>query len=119
MDLYKKRCKSCTKDTPTIGKEKAEEYLKQLKEWRIGSDGTRIRKELKFSTYLEGLDFAYSVGKIAEEQGHHPDMYIGYKKVRISLITYAAGGLTENDFILASKIDHMYSNLDNNKDIPQ
>ena len=58
---------------------------------------------------MEGLNFVYAVGKLAEDEGHHPDMFLGYKKLRIILTTYAIGGLSENDFILATKIDQIQS----------
>ena len=66
-----------------------------------------IEKDFAFKTYLDGLNFVYSIGKLAEDEGHHPDIFIGYKKVRITLTTYSIGGLSENDFILAAKIDSL------------
>lgn len=86
--------------------EEAEQYLRILPGWTIKED--TIEKEYRFSSYLGGLDFAYAVGKIAEEQDHHPDILIRWRRVKLSLSTHSVKGLSENDFILAAQADLKY-----------
>lgn len=73
-------------------------------EWKV-VDGKKIHREFRFKNFVEALAFANNVGAIAEEEGHHPDLFVSYGKVGVELWTHAIGGLSENDFILAAKID--------------
>jgi len=84
---------------------KAEEYLKDISDWSLSEDAKKISKTFTFKNFKEALGFANKVGDIAEAEGHHPDMLVGWGKVHIELTTHAIGGLSENDFILAAKID--------------
>jgi len=81
--------------------EEASERLKDLPGW-IHQSGS-IQKEFRFKSYLAGLDFAYSLGKISDMENHHPDLFIGWRRVRVVLSTHAIKGLSQNDFILAAK----------------
>jgi 4a-hydroxytetrahydrobiopterin dehydratase len=86
----------------------AQEQLKNLNGWRLTHDGERIRKDWTVRHFMAGLDFFDAVAKLAEDDGHHPDLHLeGYRKVWIELWTHAIGGLSENDFILAAKIDQL------------
>lgn len=67
--------------------------------------GDEIKKDFKFKNFKESMDFVNKVAGVAESEGHHPDIYIFYDKVNLSLYTHAAKGLTENDFIMAAKIN--------------
>lgn len=67
----------------------------------------RIRKRFKFDSYMRGVDFVNKVAKLAESEGHHPDMYLGWRKVTVNLTTHNIGGLSENDFIMAAKINKL------------
>ena len=87
-------------------REQAERILERFPGWSIG-DGF-IQKDFKFKSYLEGLDFAYTVGKVAEEQNHHPDMKVGWRRVRVTLSTHVIKGLSMNDFIIAGKAEIEY-----------
>jgi 4a-hydroxytetrahydrobiopterin dehydratase len=89
-----------------ITRQDAELFLQILQGWVL-VDGA-IEKEFRFRSYLEGLDFAYSIGKIAEEQDHHPDIIVKWKRVKLSLSTHSVKGLSENDFILAAKSELKY-----------
>ena len=84
---------------------KAEEYLKEVSGWSLSSDAKKITKTFKFKNFKEALAFANKVGDIAEAERHHPDMLVAWGRVGIELTTNAIGGLSENDFILAAKID--------------
>ncbi len=81
--------------------EQSKEALKDLPDWTLKSGS--IEKEFRFKSYLAGLDFAYSIGKIAEEQDHHPDMAVRWRRVKLSFSTHSIGGLSQNDFIMAAK----------------
>src|SRR2546422_3772473 len=94
------------KGIPPMTKKEAEPLLQVLHGWTL-KDGS-IEKEFEFKSYLAGLDFAYSVGKIAEEQGHHPDIVIKWRRVRLILSTHSTKGLSENDFIVAAKSELRY-----------
>jgi 4a-hydroxytetrahydrobiopterin dehydratase len=100
------------KGVPPMARQEAERLLRALTGWTL--TGGSIEKEFQFKSYLAGLDFAYSVGKIAEEQDHHPDMLIKWRRVRLILSTHSVKGLSENDFIVAAKSELKYreSNFD-------
>lgn len=70
-----------------------------------------IERDFRFKTYRSGLDFAYVVGNIAEEQNHHPDIWIGWRRVKLSLSTHAIKGLSKNDLIMAAKCELEYRKL--------
>ncbi len=106
MDLTKKHCKPCEGGVTPYHKQNAQAYLKNLDGWSISRDNKNIFKELTFPNFVEVITFVHRVANLAEEEGHHPDMNIhSYKKLIITLSTHAIGGLSENDFILAAKID--------------
>ncbi len=79
--------------------------LEHVTGWALAHDFKKISKQFKFKTYVEAMDFANKITPIAESEGHHPDLSIGWGKVGVSLTTHSIGGLSENDFILATKID--------------
>jgi len=91
------------KGVPPMTKREAGQLVGVLTGWSL-MDGS-IEKEFHFKSYLDGLDFAYSVGKIAEEQDHHPDILIRWRRVRLTLSTHSVKGLSENDFIVAAKTE--------------
>lgn len=76
-----------------------------LKDWILSDDAKRISKKYAFKDFKEALAFVNAVGAIAEQEGHHPDIELGWGKVSITLTTHAIGGLSQNDFIVAAKID--------------
>ncbi len=101
-------CVPC-KDTKPFTIEEASERLKDLPGWSLQSGS--IQKEFRFKSYLAGLDFAYSMGKIAELENHHPDLFVGWRRVRVELSTHAIKGLSQNDFIMAAKSELEYSKI--------
>ncbi len=112
--LTLKKCKPCEESTLPLTKEQIEAFLKQLKTpWEVidsprgEAGGVKIKREFKFDSYLDGLNFAVKVGKLAQDQDHHPNIHLYYKKVVIDLTTHNIGGLSENDFIMASKIESL------------
>jgi 4a-hydroxytetrahydrobiopterin dehydratase len=106
MTLKEKHCVPCRGGVPPFTLEQAQEYLRQVKDWEL-SEGKKIVKEFKFAKYLDGIAFAQRVAELAEQEGHHPNIHIFYKRVRIEIWTHKIDGLTESDFILAAKIDDL------------
>lgn len=104
-DLAKKHCKPCEGGMPPATREEAEILLKRVNGWQLSEDAKKITKEFKFKDFAQALSFTNSVGAIAEEEGHHPDIFLGWGRARVELTTHAVKGLSENDFILAAKID--------------
>lgn len=81
------------------------ELTAELLDWSVSSGADRLKKEYVFADFIQAIEFVNQVADLAESEGHHPDISIHYNKVVIELWTHSAKGLTENDFILASKID--------------
>jgi 4a-hydroxytetrahydrobiopterin dehydratase len=107
-ELTRKHCVPCEGGVPKLSADEVRKYLEALPGWKLTADGQRIRREWRVKDFVTGLDFFNRVGKLAEEEGHHPDLHLtGYRNVAIELWTHAAGGLTENDFILAAKVDKL------------
>ncbi len=116
-DLLKKKCVPCHGgDMKPFDREEAEKYMVDVPGWGLvlsdknpepeqALNGARISKEFKFADFIGAINFVNLVADIAEEEEHHPDIYIFYNKVRLELWTHAIGGLSENDFILAAKIN--------------
>jgi 4a-hydroxytetrahydrobiopterin dehydratase len=105
-ELVQKKCLPCEGGVPKYTPEQARAQLDQLSGWRLTSDGQRIRKDWVVKNFLAGMEFFQRVAELAEADGHHPDLHLeGYRKVWIEIWTHAIGGLSENDFILAAKID--------------
>lgn len=105
--LLHKKCVPCEAGTPAFTKEQVEKYKKKLiTEWDI-IDDKKLKKVFKFKDFVEAMKFVNKVADIAESEGHHPDIYIFYNKVTIELWTHAIGGLSENDFIVARKIEEI------------
>ena len=107
-ELVSKKCKPCEGGVEACTLNEAEQQLGQLTGWYLTRDGQRIRKDWTVKHFMAGMDFFNAVAEVAEEDGHHPDLHIeGYRNVSIELWTHAIGGLSENDFILAAKIDQL------------
>jgi 4a-hydroxytetrahydrobiopterin dehydratase len=105
-DLTKKKCVPCEGGVKPLTPDEYGSYLRSKLDGWVDVDAVKIEKEYKFKNFQEALDFIARVGQIAEEEGHHPDIYLhNYKHVKLTLYTHAIAGLSENDFILASKID--------------
>jgi 4a-hydroxytetrahydrobiopterin dehydratase len=105
-ELTHKHCTPCEGGVPPVSADQVRHYLAALPNWKLTADGRHIRREWRVQDFTTALDFFNRVGRIAEEEDHHPDLHLtGYRNVAIELSTHAAGGLTENDFILAAKID--------------
>ena len=107
MSLRDEHCKPCEGGAPPLSTLETEDFIREVDNWTIEGD-QKLEKTLIFKNFREALNFVDKVGETAEAEGHHPDIAIfDYKKVRIELYTHTIGGLSENDFILAAKIDEL------------
>ena len=105
MNLTQKKCIPCEAGTLPLEEEKIDELLKQIPTWQL-KDG-HLYKKFKFKNFVETMEFVNKIAEIAENEGHHPDFCVHYNRVEIELFTLAIKGLSENDFIVAAKIDNL------------
>lgn len=104
-NLASKKCVPCEGGVPPLQDEEVQKLLNEVPNWEL-EEGKLVRT-FKFGNFLGSINFVNELAEIAEEEGHHPDIHIAYNKVKLELMTHAAKGLTENDFILAAKIDEL------------
>ena len=107
-DLAKKKCVPCEGDIPPFDKSEIHNYLKKVDGWLVESNEEKnfyLVKEFSFKDFKDSQNFINKVGKIAEEENHHPDLSFGWGYCKIKIFTHAIKGLAESDFILAAKID--------------
>lgn len=107
MDLTVKSCQPCKNGTPPLPIDKIKTYLKEIPDWFLIGD--KITKEFSFTDFRQSIGFVNKVAGLAEHEGHHPDININYNRVKLTLFTHAIRGLSENDFILAAKINRIAS----------
>ena len=106
--LAQKKCVPCEGGVPPLTEQEAKELIASVEGWSITPDGKLIRREWTAKNFMAAIDFFNRVAALAEEDGHHPDLHLtGYRKVVVELTTHAIGGLSENDFILAAKINQI------------
>lgn len=106
--LTQKKCLPCEGGVPAYSLDESKRQLAKLEGWRLTHDGQRIRKDWTMKNFMAGVDFFNRVAQIAEDDNHHPDLHLeSYRKLAIEIWTHAIGGLSENDFILAAKIDEL------------
>ena len=111
-DLTKKHCTPSKKSDKALTVSHAKNYLAVAPHWTLSTDGKRIRRKWVVKDFLIALDFLRRVGRIAQAEDHHPDLHLrGFRNVTIELSTHDLGGLSENDFILAAKIDQLQVEL--------
>ena len=102
--LAARRCVPCRGNVPTLSDARIADLHRQLPTWEL-VEGHHLKKRFRFEDFRGALGFVNRVGKLAEEQGHHPDVGFGWGWAEISVYTHSVDGLTENDFILAAKVD--------------
>ena len=106
--LTKKHCTPSKTGAKALTVSQAKKYLAVVPAWKLAADGKRIRRKWVVKDFLVALDFFHRVGKIAQAEDHHPDLHLrGFRNMTIELSTHDLGGLSENDFILAAKIDQL------------
>jgi len=106
MDFKNKQCVPCRVGMPPLSNEEEDAFKKELPSWRLDREAThQLKKRFKFSDFKEAMSFLNKVADLANSEDHHPDICISYNQVDLTLFTHKIGGLHENDFILATKID--------------
>ena len=103
--LHEKNCIPCEGDVSPLSKKESESFLGEVEGWELSANGKQIEKTFTFTNFDKAMDFVNMVADAAEFEGHHPDIDIRYSTVKLTLTTHAIGGLSENDFILAAKIN--------------
>jgi 4a-hydroxytetrahydrobiopterin dehydratase len=107
-ELTGRHCKACEGGVPPLSAEQVRDFLKAVPNWHLTGDGQRIRHEWRVKNFAAALAFFERIGSVAEAEDHHPDLHlVGYRNVTVEIWTHALGGLSENDFILAAKIDRL------------
>lgn len=105
IPLAEKKCVPCEKGAKPIPPERARELFREIPGWRL-ENNRMLRRELILKDFAEAVRLINEIAKIAEEEDHHPDLHLtGYRRLMIELSTHSVGGLTENDFVLAAKIE--------------
>jgi 4a-hydroxytetrahydrobiopterin dehydratase len=109
-DLLKKKCVSCDGNTLPFDTTEIHKYLKKVDGWDVKNDEQKsfyLIKNFNFKNFEQSQVFVNQVGKIAEEENHHPDIFFGWGYCKVKIFTHAIKGLVESDFILAAKIDNI------------
>ena len=107
-ELYKKRCVACSGYVPPFNTSEIHKYLKKVDGWNVKSNEDNsfyLIKDFKFNNFMESQNFVNKIGKVAEDESHHPDISFGWGYCKVKIFTHAIKGLAESDFILAAKID--------------
>ena len=105
--LAARECEPCHGGVPPLEGEELDALLDELpSDWEV-VDGHHLAKTFEFEDFVSGLDFVNEVGELAEEQGHHPDLHLSWGEVRVEVWTHAIDGLSDNDFVLAAKIEQL------------
>jgi 4a-hydroxytetrahydrobiopterin dehydratase len=106
FDLTTKKCVPCEGGVPRLTVDEAGRFLSALPAWRLTHEGTRIRRDFTLPDFRSAVKVLNTIAALAEREQHHPDLHIeGYRRAWVEIHTHAIGGLSENDFIVAAKID--------------
>ncbi len=106
--LEQKKCQPCEGMGNPLDVDQATEQLKNVEGWELNTDGKGIARQYVIKNFMTAINFIQQVAEIAEGEDHHPDIHLtGYRNLRIDLSTHAIGGLSENDFIVAAKINNV------------
>lgn len=107
MSLFTKHCVPCREGVPPLRGEELEKLKSHVPGWQV-VDGHHLWKAFTFPDFRSALDFVNRTGEIAEAEGHHPDLLLSWGRVEVTTWTHKIDGLTENDFILAAKIEQAH-----------
>ncbi len=105
MSLLEKRCTPCQGGIDPMSRETAQQYLADVPGWRLSDDASRISRRFKTGNFAEAQAIANSAGDVAEQEDHHPEIRFGWGYCEVEIFTHAIGGLHENDFIYAAKVN--------------
>jgi 4a-hydroxytetrahydrobiopterin dehydratase len=105
-ELSEKKCKPCEGGIDPLTRDQAQALMQQLHaDWRLSDDAKSLHREWKFRNFFHTMSFVNAVAHIANAEDHHPDLEVGYGVCKMKYTTHAIGGLSENDFICAAKVD--------------
>lgn len=104
-ELRAKHCTPCEGGVPPLTQEAAGNLLSNLTDWGLNDRGTEISRTFRFKNFYQTMAFVNALAWIAHQEDHHPDLEVGYSRCKVRYSTHAIGGLSENDFICAAKID--------------
>ena len=105
-NLTEKKCQPCEGIGRAFGPEEAQKFLQEVAGWQLSADQKMIWRQYNMKNFMAAIRFISKVAEVAESEDHHPDLHLtGYRKLKIELSTHALGGLSENDFIVAAKIN--------------
>lgn len=107
MDFASKRCVPCEGGVPAMTQNQVDAAIPSLDGWEVREGATQIHRHFRFRGFGEAMRFVNALAEVAESEGHHPDFCVHYSTVDVTLWTHAIGGLSENDFIVAAKIDRL------------
>lgn len=111
-ELTSRKCQPCGQGTSPFSLAQAKEYMAQLPAWALANDEKSISCQYVMKDFLSAVRLIEQIAQVAESEDHHPDLHLtGYRKLRVELATHSIGGLSENDFILAAKIDQLPKDL--------
>ena len=107
-DLTERKCVPCEGAAQPLESDQAQKLLSQVAGWQLSDDGKAIYCKRNLKNFVAALEYLNAIGRLAEQEQHHPDLHLtGYRHVRVELTTHAIGGLSENDFIVAAKINEL------------
>ena len=106
-ELKHQKCQACSGNTPKFDEKQISDNLSKLNSWSVNDEQKMIYKKFNFKTFKQALNFTNKVGEIADLEGHHPDISLGWGYSLVMLHTHAIQGLSINDFIIAAKIDEI------------
>lgn len=109
--LKNKKCEPCEGGVEPLKREEFSVYLDQVSNWSFIDDDSKMEREIEFKDFISAVSFINKVADVAEEEGHHPNIYLhSWNKVKLTLYTHAIGGLSINDFVCAVKFDALLDN---------
>ena len=107
MSLDQKKCKPCEGGAKPLAPDEAKKLAGEVPKWKLRKDEPRLWREFTFKDFVRAMKFVNKVAELAESEGHHPDIHIHWNLVKLVLWTHDIGGLSENDFIVAAKVDKL------------
>lgn len=111
-ELTQKKCQPCEGMGKPLSKEEATKRLSDIPDWQVDNSGKMISREFVMKNFLAAVKLINEIAKVAEAENHHPDVHLtGYRKLKVDLSTHTIGGISENDFILAAKINALPKEL--------
>ena len=107
--LAKRKCQACESGAGKLRDDEAAQLLREVPGWERSPDGKEIGKTFKFQNYHETMAFVNATAWVSHREDHHPDLEVGYNKCRVRYSTHSVGGLSENDFICAAKVEALFA----------